>query len=97
MLDLLQIHPDDNVAVATRPIAKNTSISVAGLVVTTREACPLGAKIALRALTVGDKVIKFGEPIGSITASVDAGGYIHTHNLASDYLETYERGALIDG
>ena len=96
MLDVIQIHPDDNVCVATRPLAGGTEIECGDIRFTLKERCRLGSKLALQALSAGDKVIKFGEPIGSMTAAVERGGYIHTHNLESDYLHTYERGELID-
>jgi hypothetical protein len=28
-------------------------------------------------------------------ADVNVGGYIHTHNLESDYIHTFDRGELI--
>ena len=95
MQSVIQIHPDDNVCVATRPLTAGTEIVCGTARFTLSAACPLGAKLALVALTAGDKVIKFGEPIGSLTADVQVGDYIHTHNLESDYLHTYERGDLI--
>ncbi|MFC2085936.1 UxaA family hydrolase [Bacteroidota bacterium] len=95
MLSVIQIHPDDTVCVATRPLAAGTEVMCGAVRFTLDAACPLGAKLALVAMRTGDKVIKFGEPIGSLTADVAVGGYIHTHNLESDYLHTYERGELI--
>jgi hypothetical protein len=96
MLDVIQIHPDDNVCVATRPLHSGFDV-VCGLVsFRLNESRPLGAKLALKSLSAGDKIIKFGEPIGSLISDVELGGYIHTHNLESDYLHTFERGELID-
>lgn len=97
MLDVIQIHPDDNVCVVTRPLAAGTELTCGDVRFTLKKRCPLGSKLALKPLSAGDKVIKFGEPIGSMTQKVDLGGHIHTHNLESDYLHTYERGELIDG
>lgn len=97
MIDAIQIHPDDNVCVATRPLPGGTEIECGDVRFTLSERCPLGAKLALVPMKAGEKVVKFGEPIGSLTQDVKIGGYIHTHNLESDYLHTYERGELIDG
>lgn len=97
MLETIQIHPKDNVCVATRPLAAGTEIECGDVRFRLAERCPLGGKLALEPMMAGDKVIKFGEPIGSMTEDVDIGDYIHTHNLESDYLHTYERGELIDG
>jgi hypothetical protein len=48
-----------------------------------REAIALGHKIALRALESGTRIRKYGEYIGTLTADVAEGGWIHTHNLAT--------------
>lgn len=45
---------------------------------------PLGHKVALCDMKMGDKVIKYGEIIGSLTEDVKKGDHIHTHNLKSD-------------
>jgi (2R)-sulfolactate sulfo-lyase subunit alpha len=45
------------------------------------EAVPIGHKVALKDLAVGDTVIKYGEDIGKIVAPVAKGGHVHTHNL----------------
>lgn len=42
---------------------------------------PIGHKVALRDLKVGDTVIKYGQDIGRIVASVGKGEHVHTHNL----------------
>jgi (2R)-sulfolactate sulfo-lyase subunit alpha len=42
---------------------------------------PLGHKIALQAFKIGDTVIKYGEDIGRIVASVQPGEHVHVHNL----------------
>lgn len=97
MREVIQIHPDDNVCVAVRPLPAGTEIACGAVTFTLEKACPLGAKLALTDLKSGNKVIKYGEPIGSLTADVPTGGYIHTHNLESDYLHTYERGELVHG
>ena len=48
-----------------------------------RDAIPLGHKIALRAMEGGTRVRKYGEFIGTLTADVAEGGWVHTHNLAT--------------
>lgn len=42
---------------------------------------PIGHKIALRDLAVGDTVTKYGEDIGRVVAPVRRGEHVHTHNL----------------
>jgi altronate hydrolase len=79
--DAVRIHEDDNVAVAIRPLVVGEQIEVAGARVTVRDAVAAGHKIALRPLDAGESVVKYGFPIGAITAPVHAGGWVHAHNL----------------
>lgn len=46
-----------------------------------KQAIPIGHKIALKDLAVGDTVIKYGEDIGKIVAPVAKGEHVHTQNL----------------
>ncbi len=48
---------------------------------TSRESAPIGHKIALKDLAVGDTVIKYGQDIGRIVEPVARGERVHTHNL----------------
>ncbi len=42
---------------------------------------PIGHKIALADLKEGDTIIKYGEDIGRVVASVATGEHVHVHNL----------------
>ncbi|MBI1385826.1 MAG: flagellar biosynthesis protein FlgA [Rhizobiales bacterium] len=42
---------------------------------------PIGHKVALAPLAVGDTVIKYGEDIGKMVAPAVKGGHVHVHNL----------------
>jgi (2R)-sulfolactate sulfo-lyase subunit alpha len=44
---------------------------------------PLGHKIALAPIAEGQKVIKYGYPIGGATRSIAKGEHVHTQNLRS--------------
>lgn len=48
---------------------------------TAAEAVPLGHKIALRDLKVGETIVKYGEDIGKVVADIRAGQHVHVHNL----------------
>jgi (2R)-sulfolactate sulfo-lyase subunit alpha len=49
--------------------------------ITAKQAAPIGHKIALKDLAVGDTVIKYGEDIGKVVAPIAKGEHVHTHNL----------------
>lgn len=42
---------------------------------------PIGHKIALKDLAVGDTVVKYGEDIGKVVAPIRKGDHVHTQNL----------------
>ena len=42
---------------------------------------PIGHKVALHDLAVGDSVIKYGQDIGKVVAPIRRGDHVHTHNL----------------
>jgi len=42
---------------------------------------PIGHKIALTDLAIGDTVIKYGQDIGRVVAPIKKGDHVHTHNL----------------
>lgn len=75
----LQLHPDDNVAVALRALAPGET--AAG--VTIADAIPAGHKIALAPIAAGSAVRKYGWPIGRASAMVPVGGHVHSHNLVT--------------
>lgn len=93
----VRVHSDDNVAVALAPLTVGTVIQVSdgnsAVSVTLISDVPAGHKIALLALSVDESVYKYGVPIGRITAQVDAGGWVHSHNLATRLTDAkgYER------
>jgi hypothetical protein len=83
---LLVLAPGDNIAVARLEIAAGTALQVAGRNVTLQRAMGFGHKIALRDIAAGERIVKYGAPIGSATEAIPHGGYVHSHNLASDYM-----------
>jgi len=44
-------------------------------------AVPLGHKIALHDLRVGDTVLKYGNDVGRIVTDIPKGSHVHVHNL----------------
>ena len=48
---------------------------------TAKNDVPIGHKVALADLAVGDTVIKYGEDIGKAVADIAKGEHVHVHNL----------------
>jgi altronate hydrolase len=77
----VRVRPSDDVAVAVDPLEPADVITVGDDSVKIRVPIPAGHKIALRALAAGDVVHKYGWAIGRLTAAVQPGDWIHSHNL----------------
>jgi len=81
MPQVIHIHPQDNVVVALHPIAAGDTVTVGGASYRAAEAIPQGHKMALAPLAPGENVIKYGFAIGSATAPIAPGQWVHTHNM----------------
>jgi L-fuconolactonase len=91
------LHPDDNVLVCCRTVRAGERFRLNEQEeIHVLQDTELGHKLARRGLSAGDKVIKYGAPIGSMKAAVLAGGWIHLHNMKSDYISAHTRAARVD-
>ncbi len=88
---LLRLHHTDNVLTVIALLPAGTQIHVGGATATLPLALAIGHKVAARAIVAGEKILKYGVPIGSATRSIAVGEHVHTHNLQSDYLPTFLR------
>jgi altronate dehydratase small subunit len=88
---VLILSPADNVCVACRDLVAGAEIVIDGAPVRLADDVPTGHKLARRAIAAGEKVLKYGAPIGSARGPIAPGAYVHTHNLASDYIPTWDR------
>ena len=79
----LRIHPSDNVAVALRAAEAGTVFD--GVAAT--EPIPAGHKLSLRAIAVGEPVLKYGYPIGVASVAIPAGAHVHSHNVRGNLPE----------
>ena len=48
---------------------------------TAKDDIPLGHKLALRDISSGDTIVKYGHDIGSAVADIQKGCHAHVHNL----------------
>ncbi|MCS7304191.1 MAG: UxaA family hydrolase [Thermoguttaceae bacterium] len=83
---LFRLSPEDNIRVALQELKPGERILVEGQWLQVQDRIPAGHKVAIRPIAVGEKVIKYGCPIGSATQPIQPGQHVHTHNLQSDYL-----------
>ncbi len=109
MQDFLKINEKDNVAVALRdvPAGKELTIQTAlkqggipkgagegEITIAALEEIPAGHKMALCYIPEGGAVVKYGYPVGIAKEAIQAGAWVHTHNIRTglgDVLEySYE-------
>ena len=86
---VLLLAPGDNVAIATGELPARAEREVAGARIVLKANVDVGHKFAVRAIRSGERIVKYGAPIGVATRDIEPGEYVHTHNMASDYLPTY--------
>ena len=81
------INEADNVATALEPLGRGSRVKVERggilLEITLGSDIPPGHKFALKGLEAGERVIKYGEPIGRCVAAVAEGEHVHVHNVES--------------
>lgn len=78
----------DAVAVAVRDLTPGT---VEGgylrgpesVTIELRDEVPLGHKLALVDIAKGQDIIEYGQRVGTATADIAQGGYVHVHNVRS--------------
>ncbi|WP_320129135.1 altronate dehydratase family protein [uncultured Sphaerochaeta sp.] len=78
---ILQITAEDIVAVAIEPLAKGQIIKVGNKTITCIEDIPPGHKMALRDIAKGEKIIKYGYPIGEAREAIAQGSHVHANNI----------------
>lgn len=85
----IQLSPADNIVVLAKSLPAGAVWEIGGREHHLASALGLGHKLAARAIRAGEKIIKYGTPIGSTTCGIEAGEHVHLHNMKSDYLPTF--------
>ncbi|MEY8828668.1 UxaA family hydrolase [Sedimentitalea sp. XS_ASV28] len=86
---LLLLSDTDNVLVALGPVDAGPNPVSDGTFVDVKQPVTLGQKIARVAIARGEKIRKYGVPIGSASVDISPGDHVHVHNIQSDYTATH--------
>lgn len=86
---LIILAPQDNVAVVREPISAGENLAVSGRTIAMTTRIAAGHKIARCDIGTGDRILKYGAPIGSATRPIRTGDHVHLHNIKSDYTHTH--------
>lgn len=88
---VLKLNPKDDVVIARQTVPSETWLEDEQITVLSE--IPAGHKIALRALSVGDAVKRYGQIIGFATQPIKPGEHVHMHNLGmGDFERDYAWG-----
>jgi altronate dehydratase small subunit len=85
--EALVIKRQDNVATAIKDISAGQTIQVGleediiSIIVINN--IPYMHKFALRRITCGEKILKYGAVIGKASKNIDPGEHVHVHNVES--------------
>ncbi|HEY7428833.1 MAG TPA: altronate dehydratase family protein [Gemmataceae bacterium] len=83
----VHLRPEDNVAVAARPLPASTQFQHNGDTLTLPQRIGLGHKIALRPLKKGEAIYKYGQIIGFAATDIAPGAWVHVHNVSATAFE----------
>lgn len=83
------VEPSDNVATALRELEADETVTVAvgdeERTLQVRDNVIFGHKIAVEDIPNGETITKYGKSIGNATEDIDAGEWVHVHNVESNY------------
>ena len=88
---VILLNPEDNVVVCGRAVLAGEIMNIAGRTVVVACDVALGHKIARAPINPGLPIIKYGMSIGSATAAIAPGDWVHLHNMRSNYIATHSR------
>jgi (2R)-sulfolactate sulfo-lyase subunit alpha len=88
---VILLHPNDNILVSVKQIHTGDELFIDGEKIIATMAIAVGHKIARCQLNEGDKVYRYGAPIGSMVMAAVKGEHVHMHNMKSDYIPSHTR------
>lgn len=90
MKTYMKIHGDDNVLVLLKDFKSGEIIEIDDRKIRIKQDIPKGHKVALKAITQNDSIVKYGLPIGYALQAIEAGDHVHVHNTKTRLSGTIE-------
>ena len=84
MKEYIKINPKDNVVIVLRDYKKDEIIELDDLEIKLLEDVDKGHKIAIKNISEGENLFKYGMTIGHATKDIKAGEWVHTHNMKTN-------------
>ena len=84
MANAILLDGKDNVATCTAAARSGETIKIlGGGEIVCVEDIPIWHKVALKKISAGEKIFKYGEIIGAATTEISAGGWVSHENIFS--------------
>ncbi|MDU0355427.1 UxaA family hydrolase [Paraglaciecola aquimarina] len=83
------VNKADNVLICCQPVKSGELVVIDNQEYRVNTAIDVGHKMARVAIAKLQKIIRYGVPIGSATADIQAGEHVHMHNMKSDYIPSH--------
>lgn len=77
-------HERDNVVTCCTALDPGDTVELPGGAVSAAERVPIYHKMAIRRIAAGERVYKYGQPIGLASRDIEPGCHVHVQNLESD-------------
>ena len=74
----IRLNPDDDVVIALADLPAGSELPGG---IQSKEAVKRGHKIAVREISAGEPILRYGQTIGVATEPIAAGAHVHSHNL----------------
>lgn len=88
----IRINNKDNVMVALTELEMGQAVHTDDNEIIIRQTIKRGHKFATQKIRKGDKIIKYGHPIGYAITNIELGEWIHTHNVQTNLSGILEYG-----
>lgn len=88
---MILLNESDNVFVCRQKINKGDLLQIGTDRIEMGSDIDVGHKIAGQAISMGNKILKYGVSIGSATKNISKGDHVHIHNMKSDYIASHDR------
>ncbi len=83
-MQIIKIHPLDNVAVALQDLDANETVDIDGVTIRLPQPIARGHKFALAPIGEGEMIVKYGLPIGHALSDIAPGQHIHSQNAKTN-------------
>ena len=94
---LILLSPNDNIYIVSQDIAAGEILLIDGDKISLSVNISMGHKIARQQINKGQKIIKYGFPIGVAAMTIKKGTHAHVHNIQSSYTKTHGLDQTSDG